>query len=187
MAICESETVGDETRIWAFAHVMRGAQVGCRCNIGEGVFVETGAVLGDRVTLKNQVLVWDGIQIGDDAFVGPGVIFTNDAAPRSPRMAVVESRYKDPTHWRRPTIVGRGASLGAGAILLPGLTIGEFALIGAGSVVTRTVEPYRVVVGNPARPIGWACECGYKLDSQMQCPECKTHYALVGDESLAKT
>ena len=82
MALCESESVGDATRIWAFAHVMKGAQVGSHCNIGEGAFVESGAVLGDRVTLKNQVLVWDGVRIGDDAFIGPGVVFTNDATPQ---------------------------------------------------------------------------------------------------------
>lgn len=185
MAICDSETVGDETRIWAFAHVMQGARVGSGCNIGEGAFIETGAVLGDRVTLKNQVLVWDGVQIGDDAFIGPGVIFTNDAAPRSPRMAIVAARYKDPAHWRLTTIVGRGASLGAGAIVLPGLTIGEFALVGAGSVVTRSVPAHRIVIGNPARPTGWACACGHKLSHELACPECKARYALNEAGALA--
>ena len=93
-ALCESDNVGESTRIWAFAHVMYGARVGRDCNIGDGAFVESGAVLGDRVTLKNQVMVWDGVRIEDDAFIGPGVIFTNDAAPRSPRMPQVRGRCR---------------------------------------------------------------------------------------------
>src|SRR5690349_12542106 len=109
-ALCESEHVGDGTRIWAFAHVMHGARVGEECNIGEGVFVEAGAIVGDRVTLKNGVMVWDGVTIGDDAFIGPGVIFTNDKTPRSPRMEQARNRYSSRANWCQSTIVGRGAS-----------------------------------------------------------------------------
>jgi UDP-2-acetamido-3-amino-2,3-dideoxy-glucuronate N-acetyltransferase len=184
MALCESEDVGAGTRIWAFAHVMRGARVGSQCNIGGGAFVEAGAILGDRVTLKNQVLVWDGVRIEDEAFVGPGVIFTNDARPRSPRMAQVGRRYEDPARWRRTTVVGRGASLGAGAVILPGLTIGAFALVGAGAVVTRDVAPHRVVLGNPARPAGWACTCGARLGADLACPACGAAHHLGDQDAL---
>ena len=128
----ESEAVGEGTRIWAFAHVMAGARVGRDCNVGEGAFVERGSVLGDRVTLKNQVMVWDGVVIEDDVFVGPGVVFTNDKAPRSPRMDLVKDRYGHLDNWRLRTLVKRGASLGAGSIVLPGLTIGTYAMVGAG-------------------------------------------------------
>jgi UDP-2-acetamido-3-amino-2,3-dideoxy-glucuronate N-acetyltransferase len=186
MALCDSEEVGEGTRIWAFAHVMKGARVGVDCNIGEGVFIESGAVLGNRVTLKNQVMIWDGVTIGDEAFIGPGVIFTNDAAPRSPRMPLVEQRYHDPARWRVLTTVEPGASLGAGAIILPGVTIGAFALVGAGSVVTRSVAPHRVVVGNPARPIGWVCACGTRLDANLHCGTCNVSHQLDSNEQLQR-
>jgi acetyltransferase-like isoleucine patch superfamily enzyme len=184
-ALCECEDVGQGTRIWAFAHVMRGARVGSGCNIGEGVFVEGGARIGDRVTVKNQVMIWDGVAIEDDVFVGPGVIFTNDAFPRSPRMAAVEARYKDPAGWRKATVVACGASVGAGAIVLPGLTIGAFALVAAGAVVTRDVPRHCLVVGNPARPAGWVCVCGGRLDGALACGLCAGRYQL-GDGGLSK-
>jgi UDP-2-acetamido-3-amino-2,3-dideoxy-glucuronate N-acetyltransferase len=183
MALCESEMVGDGTRIWAFAHVMRGAAVGADCNIGEGAFVESGATIGDRVTLKNQVMVWDGVRIGDDAFIGPGVIFTNDRAPRSARMPRVAARYSNPDRWRLPTTIGRGASLGAGAVILPSLNIGACAMVGAGAVVTHDVAPHRLVAGNPARPIGWVCACGGRLDHgpAWTCTECAATYRMTDD------
>ena len=185
-ALCECENVGDGTRIWAFAHIMRGARVGKECNIGEGAFVESGAVVGDRVTLKNQVMVWDGVAIGDDAFIGPGVIFTNDKTPRSPRMPQSKRRYSSPANWRCSTIVGRGASLGAGAVVLPGITIGEFAMVAAGAVVTRNVAPYQLVLGNPARPAGWVCMCGTRLDTGLLCPSCGAGYALANGALMPK-
>lgn len=185
LALCESDAVGDGTRIWAFAHVMRGARVGRDCNIGEGAFVEAGATIGDRVTLKNHVLVWDGVRIGDDAFIGPGVIFTNDAAPRSPRMPQAAARYRDPAGWRLATTVGQGASLGGGAVVLPGVDIGAFAMVGAGSVVTRSVAAHRLVIGSPARPIGWVCSCGARLDDRLVCPACNAAYRLDQEGALA--
>jgi UDP-2-acetamido-3-amino-2,3-dideoxy-glucuronate N-acetyltransferase len=185
-ALCESDQVGEGTRIWAFAHVMRGAVVGAHCNIGEGAFIEAGAVVGDRVTLKNQVLVWDGVTIADDAFVGPGVIFTNDAHPRSPRMPQVEDRYRDPANWRRPTRVERGATIGAGAIILPGLTIGAFAMVGAGAVVIRDVKPQQIVAGNPAKPHGWVCVCAGGLDDDLTCALCRAAYRWEGDQLVSR-
>jgi UDP-2-acetamido-3-amino-2,3-dideoxy-glucuronate N-acetyltransferase len=164
-ALCESTAVGARTRIWAFAHVMAGARIGKDCNIGDHAFVESGARLGHGVTIKNQVLIWEGVTIGDGVFVGPAVIFTNDRHPRSPRLPgvpAVARRYSDKSRWLLPTRVGRGASIGAGAIILPGIVVGEFALIAAGSVVTADVPPHAIVAGNPARGQGWVCPCGQR-------------------------
>lgn len=143
--ICESSKIGENTRIWAFAHVLPGASLGADCNICDGVFIENDVVIGDRVTIKCGVQVWDGVTIEDDAFIGPNATFTNDPFPRS-------KRY--PEAFKR-TVVGKGASIGANATLLPGVTVGSHAMIGAGSVVTMSVPPYAVVVGNPARIVNY--------------------------------
>jgi UDP-2-acetamido-3-amino-2,3-dideoxy-glucuronate N-acetyltransferase len=190
--LCESDTVGDGTRIWAFAHVMKGAVLGKNCNIGEGVFVEAGAVLGDRVTVKNQCLIWDGVHLGDDVFVGPAVVFTNDRRPRSPRMPQVAARYQSADHWLETTHVERGASLGAAAVILPGLRIGAYAMIGAAALVTRDVAAHQLVLGQPARPAGWVCLCGTKLLSVgdqggLACPACRLGYRLEGSTVLPET
>jgi UDP-2-acetamido-3-amino-2,3-dideoxy-glucuronate N-acetyltransferase len=165
-ALCESHDIGSGTRIWAFAHVMNGVHIGAECNIGGHVFIEDGAWIGDRVTIKNGVLVWRGVRIDDDAFIGPGVIFTNDLRPRSPRMAnaAVARRYS--AGWLAQTQVGQGASVGAGAVILPGLTIGEYAFVAAGAVVTRDVASHALVMGNPARKKGYVCACGTKLTTK---------------------
>lgn len=169
--LCDSEAVGERTRIWAFAHVMAGARVGRDCNIGEGAFVEGGAVLGDRVTVKNQVMIFDGVTVGDDVFLGPGATFTNDRSPRA--------------HLRRsgadllPTVVERGATLGARAVVVCGVTIGAYAFVGAGAVVARDVPPHGFVVGNPARLIGWACWCGLRLPESLRC-SCGRSFTRAG-------
>jgi UDP-2-acetamido-3-amino-2,3-dideoxy-glucuronate N-acetyltransferase len=144
--LCESEEVGARTRIWAFAHVLGGARVGADCNICDGVFVEGGAVVGDRVTVKCGVQLWDGVELEDDVFVGPNATFTNDPLPRSRQWLGEHPR----------TIVRSGASIGANATILPGLEIGTGAMVGAGAVVTRSVPPHAVVTGNPARIHGYA-------------------------------
>lgn len=151
-ALVESDRIGHGTRIWAFAHVMKDAVVGRDCNIGDHAFVESGAVLGDRVTVKNGVSVWRHVCIEDDVFVGPNAAFTNDRYPRSRRPWTPEE-----------TIVERGATIGANATLLCGLRVGRCALVAAGAVVTRDVEPHALVVGSPARRAGWVCECGRPL------------------------
>ena len=149
-ALLESEQVGDGTRVWAFAHVLPGARIGADCNICDHTFIENDVVIGDRVTLKPGVQLWDGIRIEDDVFVGPNATFTNDPAPRS-------RQYLD----EHPlTVVRRGASIGANATILPGLTIGQYAMVGAGAVVTRSVPPYAVVVGNPARIVRYDGDAG---------------------------
>jgi acetyltransferase-like isoleucine patch superfamily enzyme len=170
-ALCESNQVGDGTRIWAFAHVMPGAIVGRDCNVGGGAFLESGAIVGDRVTIKNQVMLWNGVVVADDCFLGPGVLFTNDRTPRSPRMREAAPRYVE-NRWCSQTFVERGASLGAGAVVVCGVTIGQYALVGAGAVVTRDVPAHQLVVGNPARLLGWVCVCGCRLPAELVCSEC---------------
>jgi len=153
--IAESSRIGAGTRIWAFAHVMRGAEVGERCNIGEHAFIETGAIVGNDVTVKNGVSVWSGVVVEDEVFLGPHCVFTNDPNPRAyikkGPQALVE------THLRR------GATIGAGAVILCGHQVGRYAFVGAGAVVIRDVPDFALVVGNPARQIGWMCLCAQKL------------------------
>lgn len=144
-AICESEHVGEGTRIWPFVHVLAGARIGQDCNLAEHVFIENDVVVGDRVTLKCGVQLWDGLRLEDDVFVGPNATFTNDLFPRS-------RHYQDSP---LQTVVRRGASIGANATILPGLTIGRDALVGAGAVITRDVPDYAVAAGNPARVTGY--------------------------------
>ena len=143
-ALVETSAIGPGTRVWAFAHILPGAVVGRDCNICDGVFIEGDVVVGDRVTVKCGVQLWNGVSLDDDVFVGPNATFTNDPFPRS---------RKYPAAFPR-TVVRRGASIGANATLLPGIVVGERAMIGAGAVVTRDVPPRAIVVGNPARVVG---------------------------------
>jgi UDP-2-acetamido-3-amino-2,3-dideoxy-glucuronate N-acetyltransferase len=144
-AICETSNLGQGTRVWAFCHILKGASIGCDCNICDGVFIENDVFVGNRVTIKCGVQLWDGIRLEDDVFVGPNATFTNDLMPRS---------KKYPTRLS-VTTVRRGASIGANATILPGVTIGEHAMVGAGAVVTHSVPPRAIVVGNPARIRGY--------------------------------
>ena len=143
LACVQDCSIEEGTTVWQFAVVLAGARIGCNCNLNAHTLVEGGAVLGDRVTLKSGVYVWDGIVLEDDVFCGPNATFTNDKRPRS---------KVHPESYPR-TMVKRGASIGAGAIILPGLVIGERAMIGAGAVVTRDVADDAVVIGNPAAPL----------------------------------
>jgi UDP-2-acetamido-3-amino-2,3-dideoxy-glucuronate N-acetyltransferase len=144
-ALVESSAVGAGTRIWAFVHILPGAVIGAGCNICDQTFIENDVRLGDRVTVKCGVQLWDGITLEDDVFVGPNAAFSNDPFPRS---------GQHPARYAR-TLVKRGASIGANATILPGLTIGEKAMVGAGAVVTRDVPPLAIVAGNPARIVGY--------------------------------
>lgn len=166
--LCESETVGEGTRVWAFAHVLPGAVIGSGCNICDGAFVEGGAIVGNGVTIKNSVLVWDGVTIDDDVFLGPAMVFTNDLKPRA-------HRKKGPGELL-PTRVERGATIGANATVVCGITIGQHAFVAAGAVVIRDVAPHALMVGNPAKAIGWVCECGERLDGSLHCPDCSRAY-----------
>lgn len=167
--LCESADVGAGTRVWAFAHVLAGARVGQDCNICDGAFVEDGATLGDRVTVKNGTLVFRGVTCEDDVFLGPNVLFTNDLRPRA--------EVRKPVEKLVPTAVRRGATLGAGAVVVCGLEIGEYAFVAAGSVVTDHVPAHAFVAGNPARQKGWACACGERLDADLRCPACHRRYS----------
>lgn len=144
-SLCESKNIGKNTRIWAFAHILPNAVLGEDCNICDHVFIENDVKIGSRVTVKCGVQLWDGTVIEDDVFIGPNATFTNDIFPRS--KVYPETFLK--------TIVKKGASIGANATILPGLTIGENAMVGAGAVVTKSVPDNAIVVGNPARVTGY--------------------------------
>ena len=144
-ALVEAENIGKDTRVWAFAHILPGAVIGEDCNFCDHTFVENDVIVGDRVTIKSGVQLWDGITLEDDVFVGPNATFTNDHFPRSKQYPKAFPR----------TIIRKGASIGANATILPGLAIGQFAMVGAGTVVTKDVPPFAIVVGNPARIIGY--------------------------------
>ncbi len=154
----QGASVGEGTRVWAFAHILPGTVVGRECNICDHTFIEQGVSLGDRVTLKSGVYLWTGVAIEDDVFVGPCVAFTNDLNPRSG--SHLEKYPK--------TLLRRGCSIGANATLLPGITVGQWALVGAGSVVTKNVPDFGLVMGNPAQIKGWVCVCGKKLGNFIQ-------------------
>ena len=186
MALVETETIGDNTKIWAFAHILDNVSIGANCNIGDHCFIETGARIGSGVTIKNNNMLWDGITIEDGVFVGPGVIFTNDRHPRSPRLSVASERYQD-SGWLVPTLIQYGASLGAGAIILPGITVGRYAMVGAGAVVTRDVPAHALVAGNPASVRNWVCQCGHRLQvkkADALCDSCGQQY-LFDEEKQA--
>jgi UDP-2-acetamido-3-amino-2,3-dideoxy-glucuronate N-acetyltransferase len=169
MGLCESNDVGPGTRIWAFAHVLAGASVGSDCNIGDHAYIEGGARLGSRVTVKNAVLVWDKVTVADDVFLGPNVVFTNDLRPRS-------FGSKDPATFL-PTRVERGATIGANATIVCGVTVGQYAFVAAGAVVNRDVPPHALVAGNPGRTIGFVCRCGLRLKARRACA-CSEPYVL---------
>lgn len=170
--LCDSREVGAGTRVWAFAHVMAGARIGRHCNIGGGAFVEQGAVIGDRVTVKNQVMIFDGVTVEDDVFLGPGTIFTNDLRPRA--------RIRRDWPELRPTLVRSGATLGAGVVVVCGITVGRNAFAAAGAVLSRDADDHALLAGNPARRIGWVCGCGERLDPALRCPACGTRHERAG-------
>jgi acetyltransferase-like isoleucine patch superfamily enzyme len=151
--------IGEGTRVWANTNIQDGAVIGEGCNICDGSFVEKGAVVGNHVTIKHYVSVFDGVTIEDDVFIGSNIAFINDRHPRAHHEGFTLEK----------TRVCRGASIGTNSVILCGLTIGEYAFVGAGSVVTKDVAAYTLVCGNPARPVGYACQCGLKLDSQLKC------------------
>ncbi|MBA2661505.1 MAG: N-acetyltransferase [Bradymonadaceae bacterium] len=176
--------IGPETRIWHFVHVSGGARIGQRCVLGQGVFVADNVVIGDGVKIQNNVSVYDGVVLEDDVFCGPSVVFTNVVNPRS---------HVSRKHAFGQTLVQRGASIGANATIVCGVTLGRYCFIGAGAVVTRDVADFAVVVGNPAHAMGWMCRCGERLyhpQPATTCTACNTGYVLSGrtlscdDESL---
>jgi len=163
-ALVETDQIGADTKIWAFAHVMADVVVGKDCNIGDHVFIESGAVIGDGVTIKNNALIWKGVHVADYVFIGPNVVFTNDLRPRSPRMPLMKDKDLQESDWLVETFIEEGVSIGANATILPGIRLGKYCMVGAGSVVTKDVPPFTLVVGNPARPIGRVNEMGERVE-----------------------
>jgi len=180
-AICDSKNIGKKTRIWAFAHILQDAKIGIDCNICDHVFIENDVIIGDRVTVKCGVQIWDGVILEDDVFIGPNVTFSNDLYPHSKQYP--EEFYK--------TLVQHGASIGSNATILPGITIGINAMVGAGAVVTHDVPPFAKVIGNPARIIEYTHSHTYsenKVDkfseSQPHTDEVKVNGVKVVELSL---
>jgi UDP-2-acetamido-3-amino-2,3-dideoxy-glucuronate N-acetyltransferase len=183
-AIVDTDQIGPGTRVWAFTHLAKGSIIGANCNIGGHCYIESGALLGDNVTVKNGNSIWAGVTIGNGAFIGPNVVFTNDLRPRSPRLAHAKARYTG-EQWLARTSIREGVSIGAGAIILPGVTLKEYCMVGAGSLVTRGVPPHALVMGSPARITGWVCYCGQKLDGNagdVWCRQCSAQFAVKDRE-----
>jgi UDP-2-acetamido-3-amino-2,3-dideoxy-glucuronate N-acetyltransferase len=191
-ALVETEWIGSGTRIWAFTHVSEDVIVGSDCNIGSHCYLESGVRIGDRVTIKNGNYLWAGITVCDGAFVGPQVAFTNDLRPRSPRLAHAASRYNSQA-WLSPTLVQEGASIGAAAVILAGVTLRKYCMVAAGAVVTKTVPSHALVMGAPARIAGWVCCCGEKLNIEQvesatgYCERCLHEFQYVSGEVRIET
>ena len=165
--VSEESRIGDGTCIWHHAQVRELAVIGEKCTIGKGVYIDKNVRVGNRVKIQNYVSVYNGAEIEDDVFIGPSVTFTNDKYPRS-------WVWDDSRICR--TYIKRGASIGANATIVCDVTIGEYAMIGAGAVVTRNVPPHGLVVGNPAKLVGFVCECGARLGKDLKCPVCGKEY-----------
>lgn len=168
--IDDGVTIGEGTRIWHFCHVLKGSRIGDRCNVGQNVVIGPEVSIGNGCKIQNNVSVYKGVTLEDYVFCGPSMVFTNVYNPRAGILRMDELRR---------TLVRTGASIGANATIVCGVTIGRYALVGAGSVVIRDVPDYALVVGNPARRIGWVCECGVKLDSRFCCSACGKDYSAV--------
>jgi UDP-2-acetamido-3-amino-2,3-dideoxy-glucuronate N-acetyltransferase len=168
-------TIGDGTVIWHYSHVMPGAAIGCGCSLGQNVFVARDVVIGDNAKIQNNVSLYDGVTLEDDVFCGPSMVFTNVVNPRS---------HVSRKHEYRRTLVRRGATIGANATVVCGYTIGRYAFIGAGAVVAADVADYALMVGVPARRLGWMCECGVRLglppegNASTACEACGLAYVL---------
>jgi UDP-2-acetamido-3-amino-2,3-dideoxy-glucuronate N-acetyltransferase len=169
-------TIGRGTKIWHFSHVMGGSTIGAGCNIGQNVVISPDVVIGNNVKIQNNVSVYTGVVLEDDVFCGPSMVFTNVTNPRS---------HVSRKHEYRPTVVQRGATLGANSTIICGHTIGRHAFVGAGTVVTRDVPDYALLIGNPGRVAGWVCECGVKLASgserpaRARCTACDAEYVSI--------
>lgn len=168
--VSDSAKIGKGTKVWNQAQIRNDAELGENCIISKNVYVDEHVKIGNRVKIQNNVNVYHGVTIEDDVFLGPSMTFTNDMYPRAFSAS-----------WKiTETLVKKGASIGANATIRCGVTIGEYATVGSGSVVTKDVLPHALVVGNPARQIGWVCKCGFKLDENGCCAECGEKYDLKG-------
>jgi len=178
----EGAKVGQGTRIWHFCHVMAGAEIGEGCTLGQNVFVAKGVRIGNGVKIQNNVSVYEGVTLEDEVFVGPSAVFTN---VRTPRASFPRNRSED----FLPTVVKRGATIGANATIVCGVTLGEWCFVAAGAVVTKDVPPYALVAGVPARRLGWVCECGERLvfaGEEATCGACGRRYRQAAPERVEK-
>jgi acetyltransferase-like isoleucine patch superfamily enzyme len=172
--------IGDGTRIWARTHVRHGARIGSDCIIGEGVFIDLDVEMGNRCKVQNAALLYHGTVIGDEVFIGPGVCLTND---RRPRAATPDGGLKSDADWEVDGVtIERGASLGAHSVVVAGVRVGAFSMVGSGSVVTRDVPAHALVAGNPARALGWVCRCGDRLQASLECRACGRRYRTGHDD-----
>lgn len=171
LADVQSENIGKNTNVWQFCVVLQGAKIGNNCNINAGVLIENDVIIKNNVTIKSGVQIWDGIILEDNVFIGPNVTFTNDFTPRS-------KQY--PNKFLK-TIVKKGASLGANSTIVGGITIGEYAMIGAGSVVTKDIGAHELWYGNPAKHQGYVCTCGQKCDEYIICNDCSLERERVNE------
>jgi UDP-2-acetamido-3-amino-2,3-dideoxy-glucuronate N-acetyltransferase len=169
----DPSNLGEGVKVWHFCHVAKGCLIGAETSLGQNVYIAPGAIVGCRVKVQNNVSIYDGVEIEDDVFIGPSAVFTNVRTPRA--HVARKSDYEK-------TIVRKGATIGANATIVCGNTIGEYALVGAGTVITKHVPSHAMVAGNPALRIGWACRCGARLSDDMTCSECDSVYCLDNNE-----
>ena len=176
--IDEDVSIGDGTKIWHFCHVQQGASLGEKCSLGQNVNIANNVKIGNGVKIQNNVSVYEGVELEDYVFCGPSMVFTNDLTPRS--------KYPKGTEGYKRTLVKYGASIGANATIVCGHTIGRWAMIASGAVVTKDVPDYALMAGVPAKQIGWVCECGTVLKNEWKCQECDREYTLNDGELQEK-
>lgn len=180
----DGAVIGDGTAIWDNVHVRAPSVIGSGCIVGEKTYIAYDVVIGDRVKINAQAYICAGVTIETGVMISAGVIFTNDRFPRATTSDLSELRPSEPDEFTEKTLVRSGTTIGAGAIIGPGLEIGHFAMIGMGSVVTRSVGDYELVVGNPARRIGYVCRCGERLGQDQVCPRCGSAFRLDGSRLI---
>ena len=166
--------IGEGTKIWHFCHIQRGARIGKKCSLGQNVNVSNNVIVGDGVKVQNNVSLYEGVVLGDYVFCGPSCVFTNDLTPRT--------RFPKGAEGYKKTVVKHDATIGANATIICGHTIGEYATIAAGAVVTKDVPSHALMAGIPAKQIGWVCECGQVLDKKLMCPDCTKSYQISGND-----
>lgn len=167
--------IGDDTKIWHFSHIIAGTSIGAKCNIGQNVVIGGNVKVGDGCKIQNNVSIYEGVELENDVFCGPSMVFTNVFTPRS--HVSRKNEYLS-------TPVRRGATIGANATIVCGNEIGPYAFVGAGAVVTKPVPAQALMVGNPAKQIGWMCKCGERLDENLQCQRCTSKYSVNSDLNI---
>lgn len=172
----ENVIIGENTRIWHFCHIQKGARIGKNCSMGQNVNISNNVKIGSGCKIQNNVSVYEGVELEDYVFCGPSMVFTNDLTPRA--------KYPKGTSGYKKTLVKTGASIGANATIVCGHTIGKWAMIAAGAVVTKDVEDYALMAGIPAKRIGWVCECGTVLSEDLQCNQCCRRYKIEEGKGL---